>query len=84
MRLIWNYTLKEWSKKQADKYIDELNDTIFKIYKNPFLMPERKICSPPVRAYQFKSHLIFYTTYDDKIQIDRILHQSQDWLGILS
>lgn len=81
---IWLYTLKKWSKEQADRYYNLLMDEINFLRSNPNSGKSAEYIRAGYRAAFVKSHIIFYRVLDEqKLDIIRILHQSVDidnWL----
>lgn len=81
---IWVYTLKKWSKEQADRYYSLLIDEIEFLRSNYYTAKSAEYIRSGYRVTFVKSHVIFYKITDNqKLEIIRILHQSVDiekWL----
>jgi len=81
---IWIYTLKKWSKEQADRYYSLLIDDIEYLQSNYYTGKSAEYIRPEYRVSFVKSHIIFYKIVDDqKLEVIRILHQSvniDNWL----
>ena len=81
---IWIYTLKKWSKEQADRYYSLLIDDIEFLQSNYYSGKSAEYIRPEYRVSFVKSHIIFYKIVDDqKLEVIRILHQSvniDNWL----
>lgn len=76
---IWEYTVKNWSVNQADKYYRILNDQIKNISKDPNLGRSYEATRKDYRGVIVKSHIIFYKIdVSDEIEIIRILHKRMD------
>lgn len=75
---IWEYTAKQWSKQQANKYYKEIFYFIGKISKNYELGRSIDEIKKGHRRLNIKSHMIIYKTSGNKVLIDRILHQNMD------
>lgn len=41
---IWRYSFEEWDEKQADKYLDELDEAVCALIDNPELGLNRDFC----------------------------------------
>jgi len=80
---IWQFTVGNWSVKQANKYYELLIEAIEQICKFPQIGKSIESIKKHHRMYQVKSHLIIYKIVDDFIWIDRILHQRMDILSRL-
>lgn len=77
LETIWFYTLKKWSKEQADRYFQLLMDEIENLAKNPTLGKDYSEVRKGYYGSRVKSHFIFYKINKQKrnIEIIRILHQ---------
>jgi len=76
---IWDYTVSEWSIKQANRYLKSLLKAFDYISKNPEM---GKACDD-IKIGYFKfpkeSHLIFYRRASNSmVDIVRILHKRSD------
>lgn len=78
---IWDYTVKNWSEKQADKYYCQLNTSIQSLPELPYyLEKEYNEVKPGLFGYHTGHHIIFYKKRkDNSVWIDRILHESMDF-----
>jgi toxin ParE1/3/4 len=81
---IWIYTLKKWSKEQANRYYSLIIDEIEFLRSNPHTGKSAEYIRSNYRISFVKSHIIFYKLEDEKtLKVVRILHQSMDiekWL----
>ncbi|OUS30669.1 hypothetical protein A9Q99_05665 [Gammaproteobacteria bacterium 45_16_T64] len=75
---IWFYTAEEWGLKQADDYIDRMDEAFQLVAGQPLMCHERQEFSPPVRIHHQARHLIVYKIERDSITVVRILHESMD------
>ncbi len=76
---IWIYTLKKWSKEQADRYYDLIIGEIEYITDNFSIGKSAEHTRKNYRVTKVKSHLIFYRKMEnDIVEIVRILHQRMD------
>jgi toxin ParE1/3/4 len=77
---IWLYTFENWSKDQADRYINLILDEIEYLADNPNTGQKYDRIRKGYFRSRIKSHLIFYKNYpkNNKIEIIRILHQKMD------
>jgi len=76
---IWLYTLKKWSREQADRYHNLIVAEIEYVVDNFDLCRRMHYVRAGYRMSKVKSHLIFYKKADDnQIEIIRILHQNMD------
>ena len=76
---IWDYTYKNWSEKQADKYYELLILFCETIADNPTKGKSYAEIDDTIFGYTASSHIIFYRiTNSEEIEILRILHGSMD------
>ena len=79
LNAIWIYTLRKWSKKQADRYYDLIIEEIEFIADNYLIGKPSEQTRKNYRVTKIKSHLIFYRKFENEIvEIVRILHQRMD------
>ncbi len=72
---IWDYTLKEWSENQAEKYYNLILASCEDLENNPQFGKSYEIVTPNVLGYKCGQHIIFYSeTSSNEIEITRILH----------
>lgn len=76
---IWNYTIKEWSEEQAEKYYNLLLDTCENISENPKIGKSYEGITTDLLGFRVNMHIIFYRIpTDGAIEITRILHAQMD------
>lgn len=77
---IWLYTFKNWSKEQADRYLNLIIDEIEHLAENPKSGQDYERIRKGYFRSRIKSHFIFYKINSaiSKIKIIRILHQRMD------
>ena len=76
---IWNYTLENWSERQADKYYELLIMTCATLANDSRLGKQYDILSAGILGYKIKKHVIFYEIVAKReIEIIRILHGMMD------
>jgi toxin ParE1/3/4 len=84
LEAIWQYTAQEWGVRQADLYIDQLDEAFQLIAEQPLICRERNEFTPPVRIYHRGHHLVVYLINAADITVIRVLHESMDLDGQLS
>ena len=79
LRSIWDYTVKEWSENQAEKYYNLILASCDDLANNPNLGKSYEIVSEEYRGFKCGQHIIFYWESSDKeITVERILHVMMD------
>jgi toxin ParE1/3/4 len=80
---IFDYSVERWSLAQAERYADDLRNAFDLLASFPGLARERFDVTPPIRVHPVGSHRVLYRQSGDDIEIIRVLHARQDWLGVL-
>lgn len=76
---IWDYTVEEWSKNQAEKYYNLILACCVDLAMNPSLGKSYEILSLDVLGYKCGEHIIFYREIsNNEIEIERVLHVMMD------
>jgi toxin ParE1/3/4 len=76
---IWNYTLENWSERQADKYYDLLIMTCSTLANDHKMGKQYDILSEGILGYKIRKHIVFYQIISKReIEIVRILHGMMD------
>jgi toxin ParE1/3/4 len=72
---IGEFTLREWGKSQAARYIGELETCCQMLADNPALGRPCDHVRPGLRRHEHGKHVLFYRRESKGILISRILHQ---------
>jgi len=75
---IYEYTLKTWSTSQAEKYQDELYESMLRISENVLIGSMYYYKKGDYRNLNINRHLIFYRIENKNCIIIRILHERMD------
>jgi len=76
---IWDYTIENWSEKQAEKYYDLLVTCCNDLAKNPKLGKNYNLLIKGIFGCKCGEHIIFYSIISKgEIEIARILHGMMD------
>jgi len=79
LNAIWEYTFREWSEAQADKYYAMLKFDCIQIGENPKLGKGYEGINKNLLGLSSGKHIIFYHQIgNDEIEIIRILHERMD------
>lgn len=76
---IWDYTVANWDRRQAEIYIRQLQSTIEAIAQNPRLGRPCDEVRVDYRKYPVGSHVLFYRVTDAGVDFVRILHGRMDF-----
>lgn len=83
LKSIYKQSGRQFGLTQADRYREGLLQALRFIADRPLASPEHVGYRRSIRYHLYQSHLIFYTVDGDVLQIVRVLHQQQDWQGVL-
>ncbi len=75
---IWIYTCENWGVRQADVYLDAIDEALQTMAMNPGIGIKIDDIRPGYFKFQVKEHIIFYTATRDKINVIRVLNQMMD------
>jgi toxin ParE1/3/4 len=84
MREIWTYTVQQWGRRVADRYIRDLTAALEAIAHDPYIGVATEWIERDCRKQIFRSHVIFYVPTNEGAVIARILHQQMDASSRLS
>lgn len=75
---VWEYSYREWGLEQADKYLDELDQHIQALAKNPELGSKRDYIREGYRVLFVNRHAVYHIVSHTTIHIIRVLHGQMD------
>lgn len=75
---VWEYSREHWGIEQADLYIDAFMLGFVWLGRNRNLRRSRADLKEGVRSCIEKSHVIFFSEHQRRIDILRVLHQRMD------
>ena len=73
----------QFGPQQAERYQDGLEAAFQRLADYPALTRLRTEFNPPVRAFSYMSHVIFYEEEPGGVVILRLRHGHEDWQGHL-
>lgn len=77
---IYDYSVKEWGKSVADKYLDEIQTVLILLQENPGLLKITSQISNRFKTYPLKRHWLICDVIDSDIYILTIRHVSMNLL----
>ena len=75
---IWYYSVETWGEKQAEKYLQDVEDKLNQIADNPRLEKHRPEIVLGYYSFPVQKHIIFYLISNSYIDIIGILHGKMD------
>ncbi|AWH85845.1 type II toxin-antitoxin system RelE/ParE family toxin [Flavobacterium album] len=76
---IWDYTVREWSESQAEKYYHLILASCADLAENPQLGKSYDVLAMNILGYKCSQHIIFFHQISKKeIVVERILHGMMD------
>ncbi len=75
---ILEYTIAEWGKEQAGRYLDVLEARLSALAENPKAGKKRDEVEPKLMSFPAEKHTVYYIPSKSGISIIRILHSSMD------
>ncbi|HVZ29245.1 MAG TPA: type II toxin-antitoxin system RelE/ParE family toxin [Asticcacaulis sp.] len=76
---LYVFGLEQFGYPQAERYLDELEETFQRLAAFPEMGRLGMEFRPPVRIHVFRAHLIFFDIVDEGVLIQRIRHHTEDW-----
>lgn len=73
---IRGYTIRAWGVAQAETYLGEMGVSFHNIAVGAAI--SRSVEYRDLRKVRFRSHMIYFLEYDNRIEIVRILHGGMD------
>ncbi len=81
LKSIGRYTQKTWGRKQRDRYLRSLDRRFAWLAGNPAMGKRRTDIKDGYYSFPQGSHVVFYLTREDGIDIIGIPHQNMDVLN---
>ena len=75
---LWNYTVETWGEKQAEKYLQDIEDKLAQLADNPELGKQRPEIGPGYYSFPVRKHIIFYLISKNHIDIIGFLQGKMD------
>lgn len=75
---IWIYSMENWGQKQADNYLDGLNNAIGLLAANPHIGENCEYIAPGYRKWVVAQHVVFYKLEGGALLIVRVLSNKSD------
>ena len=76
---IYDYTVKEFGRDQAARYLSGIGDCLSEISQQPMLSPSIEDIKRDYRRHVYGKHHIYFLTRKNDIFVVRILHQKMKY-----
>lgn len=76
---IWDYSETNWGRKQARKYLTQLEKRFIFLAKRPDMGRSRYDIPGSPLSFHEGRHVIFYRKAKEGVEIIRVLHDSMDF-----
>lgn len=77
---IYDYTVKDWGRSQADLYLDRLQARVEQILIDQSLWRPMPEWHPSGYRSRYQRHVIFFVVEADQLLLARVLHDRMDVL----
>ncbi len=75
---IFAYSVEQWGKRRADKYLDDLEAGLQRIQEQPSLLKPEADLHPALQFYRVNRHLFACDVRPKTIVVLTVLHSSMD------
>ena len=75
---IWDWYADEVSEARADHILDSINDVCTLLATQPLMGKVLEGYKRRIRCFPFRSYTLFYSPFENGIELLRVLHHSQD------
>lgn len=76
---IWRWTFGQFGERQADRYLDELDEAMRACAELPERGRDRAEIRAGYRSVLVGSHVVFYVFDDASVLVQRVLHGGMDF-----
>lgn len=77
---LYDYTLAQWGRPQADLYLDGLEKRVVQILSDQSLWRAMPEWHPEGFRTRYQRHVIFFVVETDRLVLGRVLHDRMDAL----
>jgi len=78
LRLIGEYTQREWGLNQKKKYLGQIKNSFKAICETPGLGKLRDDIDKGLSSYSVQKHIVFYREIKSELLVIRVLHERMD------
>ncbi len=78
LRQIERHSVKEWGRKVADKYLDDITAALDRISQSPQLLQDDSDGIPGLSFYRIRRHVLVCDSRDSTVIVLTVIHTSMD------
>lgn len=78
LRQIEYRSVKEWGRKVADKYLDDVTAALDRISQSPQLLQDDRVGIPGLSFYRIRRHVLVCDYRDNSVIVLTVIHTSMD------
>jgi len=78
LREIERYSIKEWGRKTADRYLDDIAAALDRIQENPKILRLEPDFTPGLYFYRVKKHFLVCDFRKETVIVITVIHTSMD------
>lgn len=78
LRQIERHSVKEWGRKVADEYLDDVTDALDRISQSPQLLQDDRVGIPGLSFYRIRRHVLVCDYRDNSVIVLTVIHTSMD------
>lgn len=84
LRAIERFSIKEWGRKTADKYLDDIAAALDRLREQPELLRLEPDFAPGLYFYRVRKHVLVCDTHEVLVIVLTVLHTSMELPARLS
>lgn len=78
LRQIERHSVKEWGRKVADEYLDDVTAALDRISQSPQLLQDDRVGIPGLSFYRVRRHVLVCDYRDNSVIVLTVIHTSMD------
>ena len=78
LRQIERHSVKEWGRKVADEYLDDVTAALDRISQSPQLLQDDRVGIPGLSFYRIRRHVLVCDYRDNSVIVLTVIHTSMD------
>lgn len=78
LRQIERHSVKEWGRKVADEYLDDVTAALDRISQSPQLLQDDRVGIPGLSFYRIRRHVLVCDYRDNSVIVLTVIHTSME------